>query len=416
MGSTLSLLGLLGLRCLIKKTLEGERGRCCKESTPVSARERPGQRRDGAEGPGCRRPSPLPPHSRTQRCRLPPPSRPGLTDPFSPPGRYRRPRSGRAQAASSLGWCPGGSPSPSPSPPRSPEAVRAAPTNLRPRGAAGEAAGGRRQPRSLGHLQLSRDAADPSASHPAPAGAEARRDGPRRAPGTAGRGCPSAALAHLSSQAGKPPAPRSLHARWGRTDGRRLPAVPEAGDAGGRGEGRRGVARPAPPRPAPAPVPTPGRRERRGGCEAAPPRPKAAGGRGAESESPGPSSAGRRAGSAERGDGRQGLPQPSGSPAGARPALAGPRRRGGWGEWARDGGAGVAWGPAAAGASPGAMRGLAPRPPLPPHRVSALANREEEKVDLLYLKWCAPPASGTSHPGTLRWGTAIPAPLPGGDK
>lgn len=213
MGSTLSLLGLLGLRCLIKKTLEGERGRCCKESTPVSARERPGQRRDGAEGPGCRRPSPLPPHSRTQRCRLPPPSRPGLTDPFSPPGRYRRPRSGRAQAASSLGWCPGGSPSPSPSPPRSPEAVRAAPTNLRPRGAAGEAAGGRRQPRSLGHLQLSRDAADPSASHPAPAGAEARRDGPRRAPGTAGRGCPSAALAHLSSQAGKPPAPRSLHAR-----------------------------------------------------------------------------------------------------------------------------------------------------------------------------------------------------------
>lgn len=46
----------------------------------------------------------------------------------------------------------------------------------------------------------------------------------------------------------------------------------------------------------------------------------------------------------------------------------------------------MAWGPAAAGASPGAMRGLAPRPPLPPHRVSALANREEEKVDLLYLK------------------------------
>lgn len=150
---------------------------------------------------------------------------------------------------------------------------------------------------------------------------------PCRCRGQAGRPQvlpPGAAPAPLTSVPGGKAPGSSLALRPLRADGRRLPAVPQAGDTRGGGGGRRGE-RGGPNGPAPAssvPVPTPGSRERRGGCEAAAPGPKAAGGPGAEFWC----GAELRGTPREQQDGGQGLPTAPGAAAAARPAVAGPRR------------------------------------------------------------------------------------------
>lgn len=86
----------------------------------------------------------------------------------------------------------------------------------------------------------------------------------------------------------------------GRTDGRRLPAVPQAGDTGEGGGRRRGVARTAPPRPALRPSRGAGSGEE--GARRQPRGQKPRAGRG-QSSGAGPSSAGRRASSGMAGGG-----------------------------------------------------------------------------------------------------------------
>lgn len=200
-----SILSPPGVSSVIKKTLEGA------ESAAKGAPDRARQRRDGPGGPGCRRLSRyrLAP-ARFHRALLPAGTR------ADPAPCDRSPCFARA--------VPGAGPGPAPP--------------ARPRGPGGPATcaltaaragdGGSGQTRATSRCP---GTGLPLRALPSPVPRTAR--------------CPSPELpvrgAHLSSQAGKPPAPRSLHARWGRTDGRAaLPALPKAGHGGvwgGGGEG-----------------------------------------------------------------------------------------------------------------------------------------------------------------------------------
>lgn len=243
----------------------GRRQRRRRANAPAGQQQQPA----AAPGRGAESRRAAAPLRASPSARAPAPLPPAL-----PSGALRKSRSGRSRARCHGGKAKRGGEEPYPEPPALPRGV-------------------------------------PSLGVPRPGGT---------ASGSAARGCPSAA--HLSSRRESSGLlVRAAPAQGGRTDGRTTAArgAPGRRHGGGRGEEERG----GPNGPAPSsPAPIPGSGERRGGCEAAAPGPKAAGGPGAEFGC----GAELRGTPREQRDGGRGLPTAPGAAAAARPAVAGPRR------------------------------------------------------------------------------------------